>query len=256
MCRLLGVMTTSPSTLHHSLGQDLDAFRGMSEVHCDGWGAACWDDRDDLLCEKAPEAALHSAGFTRMSNGISTDAGILHLRKASPGMINWRENTHPFVVGSIAFAHNGYAWPPISLDRILGEVHADEPMGQTDSEQYFQIVLALMREMSAIEALDQATAMISQRADYLSLNCMMLTHDALYAVELWDAAAVAEKGDDPDTFTLRYRVGQDRVEVASSGWQLEGTEWEQLSSGRLLEVRRGDLRTRVHHLHSGRATAA
>lgn len=251
MCRLLGVVSTSACVPRELLGGELEPFRALSEVHCDGWGGAYWSEHDNLRCVKAPEPALGSRTFDELCDTARTDAAILHLRKASPGMSNVPENTHPFVAGSIAFAHNGYAWPNDALDELLDSAGGDQPVGATDSERYFRLVLALMREMDVVEALNEATSRIAAHTEFFSLNCLMLTHDALYAVECWDPPRVAAKGDDPETYALRYRVGEQSVVVASSGWQQQEPEWEAVSNGRLLEVRRGDLRTRVHRLRGG-----
>lgn len=248
MCRLLGVVANHTADLGELLGAELDPFRKLSSVHCDGWGIAYWDASDNLVSDKRPEAALNSAAFDAAVGAASTDAALLHLRKASPGMPNGAANTHPFVAGSIAFAHNGQIQPVSALDEVLDRLGGDPPVGDTDSERYFRIVLALLRDCGPVEALDRAIAAIVAAADFISLNCLLLTHDALYAAARWDDAAVAAKGDDPDTFTLRFRPRPDSVLVASSGWEQAAPIWEVLGNGQLLEVRRGDLRTTVHRL--------
>ncbi|MEO6879646.1 MAG: class II glutamine amidotransferase [Mycobacteriaceae bacterium] len=253
MCRLLGVVADRARTPRELLGAELDPFRSMSKVHCDGWGCAFWNESDQLRLTKAPEPALGSRTFDELCDTARTDATLLHLRKASPGMSNLAENTHPFLAGGVAFAHNGWAWPNDELDGLLTDAGGDAPVGSTDSERYFRLVLALAREGDVLQALDEATSQIAERTEFLSLNCLLLTHDALYAVEYWDPPRVAAKGDDPDTFALRYRVDTHAVVVASSGWEQQSPEWTALTNRRVLEVRRGDLRTRVHQL---RATAA
>lgn len=46
--------------------------------------------------------------------------------------------------------------------------------------------------------------------------------------------------DDPEYYTLRYRVTGDAVVVSSSGW---GRDWQELGDGELLAVRRRTLET-------------
>lgn len=260
MCRLLGVVADRARTPRELLGAELDPFRSMSKVHCDGWGCASWNGEGQLELVKAPEPALDSRAFDELCDTVRTDAALLHLRKASPGMINLPENTHPFLDGDIAFAHNGWAWPNQALDGLLDEAGAPAgggaPLGETDSERYFRLVLTLAREMNLVQALDEATSRIAGSTEFLSLNCLLLTREALYAVEYWDPPRVAAKGDDPDTFALRYRVDPHAVVVASSGWDQESPRWTALSNHRVLEVRRGDLRTRVHQLGADSAAVA
>lgn len=256
MCRLLGVVADRARTPRELLGAELDPFRAMSKVHGDGWGGALWSEDDRLRSVRAAEPALGSRTFDELCDTARTDAALLHLRKASPGMSNLPENTHPFLAGGAAFAHNGWAWPNEALDGLLDGAGGEAPVGQTDSERYFQLVLALMRESDVVPALDEATTRIAEHTELLSLNCLLLTHDALYAVEYWDPPRVAAKGDDPDTFALRYRVDNHAVVVASSGWRQQSPDWTPLSNGRVLEVGRGDLHTRVHRLRAGRAAVA
>lgn len=255
MCRLLGVVANHGAGLADLLGAELKPFRLLSDVHCDGWGIAYWDERDDLRSAKAPEAALHSAAFDAALDVAATDAALLHLRKASVGMPNEAQNTHPFLAGSIAFAHNGYIHPTATLDELLRAAHGPAPVGGTDSERYFGLLLAALRDTGPVEALERTITAITAAAEFISLNCLLLTHDALYAVVRYNAAAVAAKGDDPDTYTLRFRSRPDSVIVASSGWEQEAPDWEDLNDGQVLEIRRHDLRTTVHRLPRSRSAA-
>ncbi|MGI8881852.1 MAG: class II glutamine amidotransferase [Jatrophihabitans sp.] len=255
MCRLLGVVANRNAPLVGLLGAELDPFRRLSEVHCDGWGIAYWDEHDNLRSAKAPEAALGSTAFDAAADSAATDAALLHLRKASVGMPNGPQNTHPFQAGSIAFAHNGYIHPTETLDGLLGTAHGPAPIGDTDSERYFDILLAALRDSGPVEALDRTITAITDAAEFISLNCLLLTHDALYAAVRFDAAAVAAKGDDPDTYTLRFWSRPDSVIVASSGWDQAAPDWEDLNDGQLLEIRRHDLRTTVHRLRRSRSAA-
>lgn len=248
MCRLLAAVSPTAQPLTATLGQELAPFRELARVHCDGWGIAYWDDQDNLEVAKAPEAALDSAAFAQAVDTATTDAAILHLRKASAGMANLEQNTHPFVAGSMAFAHNGWVHPAEAVEEVLRSHQTPAPSGDTDSERYFALVRSFMSECGPVEALDRAICALAGGAQYLSLNCLLLTHDGLYAATRWNAAAVAAKGDDPDTFTLRFRARAGSVLVASSGWEQAAPDWEVLGNGQLLEVPRHTLRPTVHRL--------
>jgi predicted glutamine amidotransferase len=246
MCRLLGVVSTEPAPLTESLAEELGPFSQLSSVHCDGWGVAAWDAADDLVVTKHYGPALDEPGLLAECGRISTDAALLHLRKASVGLPVSLANTHPFAAGSVAFAHNGFFPPGGRIDELLVELDAGPPVGETDSERYFKIVLALMRTNGPVAALIQAGSMISERVDVVSLNALMLTNQALYAVTRYNVPREPEEDADPASYELRFRVSERGVVVASSGWEQPSPSWELLAQGTVLEIRRHDLGVSVH----------
>jgi predicted glutamine amidotransferase len=248
MCRLLGMVSNTHDRLPEQLRADLTGFAQLSDHHCDGWGIAYWNTQDDLVCEKAPEPAMRSSAFTAAVTAARTDAALLHLRKASPKMANTPANTHPFVAGSVAFAHNGYLSPLSELDELVAEAGGRPSTGGTDSERYFHLVLAELRQHGPVEALHRAATLIADRAEALSLNCLLLTHDALYASARYDEKVIAAANGDVASFELRYRISAGQVVVASVGWA-QPEPWRPLGNGQILQVDRADLRTTVHTLH-------
>jgi predicted glutamine amidotransferase len=247
MCRLLGVLSATPGDLAEQLGADLSRFAELSHTHCDGWGLAYWNAQDDLVTAKYPEPAQGSERFQAAVEAAFTDAALLHLRKASKNMANQMDNTHPFVAGSLAFAHNGYLAPLSALDELVSEAGGRPSVGATDSERYFNLVLARLGESGPVQALHEAAELIIDAAEVVSLNCLLLTHDALYASARYDEKVVLARGQELDLYELRYRVTPDHVAVASSGWS-QPAPWAALRNGEILEVRRHDLRTSVHSL--------
>lgn len=247
MCRLLGMVSDVHDPLTDQLGADLVEFTQLSSHHCDGWGMAYWSPADDLVCHKAPEPALHSADFARAAAEAGTDAALLHLRKASANMANVPANTHPFLAGSVAFAHNGYASPVSELDVLVAEAGGRPSAGDTDSERYFNLVLAELRRHGPVEALHRAALHIADRTEALSLNCLLLTHDALFASCRYDEKVILAQGSQVETFGLRYRAGAHQVIVASEGWA-QPEPWRPLHNGQILQIDRADLHTTVHTL--------
>jgi predicted glutamine amidotransferase len=248
MCRLLGVVSRAPAPLTETLSRDLEPFAALSSIHCDGWGMAYWDGDDDLVVAKSPEAALGSEDFWTSAKQADTDAAVLHLRKASTGMTPNPLNTHPFVAGSVAFAHNGYFAPLAAVEGELEQVGGRVPEGDTDSERYFGLVLAAMRDVGPVEALQSTARRIAAAADELvSLNALVLTQQALYAFAFWDATAPPSIESGTASYELMFRVAPDAVTVASDGWEPPGPQWERIYNGMVLEVSREDLRVTVHH---------
>jgi predicted glutamine amidotransferase len=242
MCRLLGWAGRRPATLADLLGEeDLAAFTGLSAHHRDGWGVARSTARG-VSVRKRPEAARTSRRFDRWARSHRSDLGLAHLRRATLNLSVGPANTHPFTDGRVAFAHNGSISPPTALDRLLIPRTADRRRGTTDSERYF---LAVAERLDAgatpEEALRTTADAIAATATFTSLNCLLLTPEALYALCRINPHGPIED-DDPEYYTLRYRVTDDTVVVASSGW---GDGWHDMADGDLLVVERHSLELSV-----------
>ena len=247
MCRLLGVMSATPSLpLADLLGSELEPFAALSSHHCDGWGISHWNEDDELVTAKEPEVARNSPGFRATIDGARTDAALLHLRKASVGMANLDANTHPFVADGVSFAHNGYFSPRAAVDELLAGMPARTCAGDTDSERYFALLLDEMESSAPVEALTRTARRIAGVAEVVSLNALLLTHEALYAFSYYDEEVIRRDGEDADSYVLRFRPGKENVIVASNGWEQASPTWEVLANGTILEIGRRDLRVTVH----------
>jgi predicted glutamine amidotransferase len=239
MCRLLGFVSATPITLVQLLGEeDLNDFTELSCKHADGWGVARAADYRaggaQVTVVKAPDSARDSDEFARQAMTQNSDIGLVHLRLATIGLSVCLENTHPFTDGNHAFAHNGSVKPPAALDPMIPPDLARRRAGQTDSERYFLALLGRLRQVDAETALAATVDEIGASLDYSSLNCMLLTPDALHACCRFDPAAVPDD-EDADYFPLRYKVSDGAVIVSSTGW---GSGWTSMANGELLTVRR------------------
>jgi predicted glutamine amidotransferase len=240
VCRLLGWTTREPTSLRDLLGEeDLAEFTALSAKHGDGWGVAR-STRRGVAVRKRPDAARTSATFARWAGRRRSDSGLAHLRWATLGLSIGQQNTHPFTDGRVAFAHNGSIRPPAALDALLTERSQRRRRGTTDSERYFLAVAQRLRDgATPADALRSTADEIAASTPFTSLNCLLLTPDELYAYCRFDAVGPFED-DDPEYYTLRYRVSDDAVVVSSSGW---GRDWSELANGELLVVRRRTLET-------------
>ena len=242
MCRLLGWVTRTPTSLHRLLGhEDLVDFTELSGLHGDGWGLAR-GVAGGMEVRKRPNTARMSDDFALWSRATRSDLGLVHLRRATLGLPVRAENTHPFTDGRLAFAHNGSISPPPALDVLLTPAASALRRGDTDSERYFLAVLSqLERGAGPADALREAVAQIAATASFTSLNCLLLTPDELYAVCFFDPDGHGG-GEAPDYYHLGFRATDDAVVVASSGW---GRGWQELANGELMVVRRGTLEVTV-----------
>lgn len=249
MCRLLGVVSTSSQPLSALLRDDLEHFTALSCEHSDGWGLGYADESGGFTVRRQPETAQSSAGYRAALEEARTDAAVLHLRKASPGMVNTALNTHPFTDGRIVFAHNGWCEDTGALDAELARAGGPPCEGTTDSERYFGLVVAALRSVSPEVALTGVSHRINAVTRTEALNCLLLTDEALYAFSSFDASRPTCSGRDPvATYTMCYRIGPEGVVVASSGREDPSLPWEPLPNGRVLRVGRRDLHTSVHRV--------
>jgi predicted glutamine amidotransferase len=241
MCRLLGYVSRTPTTLVELLGDgELDEFTELSCKHADGWGMA-WATEDGVDTTKSPDAARSSELFARTAREHLADLGLVHLRWATLGLNVVPENTHPFTDGAIAFAHNGSVKPPDSLDALVPQEFEAMRKGTTDSERYFLAVLARMRAVGPATALAETVSLIASSLEFSSLNAMIATPTELIAVSQFDPIAEAREAES-QYYQLRYRVESDAVIVSSSGW---GTGWQTVDNGEMLVVDRDTLAVSV-----------
>lgn len=241
MCRLLGTVSRAPVTLDQVLGERRGSFLALAHQHGDGWGHA-WAGPDGLEVRKGPDSALASEELAVLAAGQAAEAALTHLRWATLGLAVHPTNTHPFTADGLAFAHNGSISPPEALDDLVDPGLMALREGDTDSERYFLAVLSRVRRgASPAEALAATVAdVLASGARVHSLNCLLLTPQALLAVCCYDAGT----DEDPDYYPLLHRRDGQTVVVASTGWT-DGAGWSALENGQLLVVERGSLQTTV-----------
>ncbi|WP_067669167.1 class II glutamine amidotransferase [Nocardia miyunensis] len=250
MCRLLGVVTRVPRPLTEALDGLLEPFTALSREHADGWGIAARSGREQIITRGTDSA--HASPSYRAATEAVADAALLHLRLASPGSPIRPGNTHPFVAGTLAFAHNGFFSPREALDDLIEPELLAGATGDTDSERFFLRVLSRLRSENTdpVDAIAHTAADIQARATFGSLNCLLLTEGALYAYAQEDPESEVSRRRGPEFFRMHYRIGPIGAVVTSNG-VATGREWETLPYGRILEIRRSDLRVSTHAVTTG-----
>jgi predicted glutamine amidotransferase len=263
MCRLLGWVARPGVSLREVLGENsFGAFAQLSRIHADGWGlAAVRGDRVEV--RRSTTAAGTDPAFQQAATEVVTEGGLAHLRWASPGLPVELCNAHPFQYGSAAFAHNGGIYPLHRVGELLTGEWRSRLTGATDSEHYFLAIMAEVHDhgCDVPTAIRQVTARLAAQYQPSSLNALLLTPEALYAVNCHDASlkpvlpalepvpaagvAVAVEAEAP-YYDMRYRRTATSVVVASSGFaQPEGGGWTLLPNNSVLVAERGSSVTRV-----------
>lgn len=239
MCRLLGYVARRPTSVLEVLGQqDLEAFTALTAVHGDGWGMA-WQDPDDhtIRSMSSTDSAIRDPAYAQLARQRLGRAGIVHLRWATPGLPVTPQNTHPFLDGGYAFAHNGHISPVERLEGLLTRESQAKLRGDTDSERYFRFVMQCIDERGDdAKGLSQSLAVVTSEFPLASLNALMLTPTHLFGVHINSQASAPVKGlrklftsDDEfpyrhtdDYFAMDFRLTPDAVHVISSGIDPEG----------------------------------
>jgi predicted glutamine amidotransferase len=258
---MLGYCARDRASLAEVMGErGLGDFTNLSAFHGDGWGMAWYDDRRGHV-EKSPRRAADDPAYRELAHRRLGDVGLLHLRRATPGLPVHIRNSHPFRHGGILMAHNGAIHPQHRLGDLLTPAWSRRLTGTTDSERYFLHVMSRLETYpgDVIAALDDAVTHIDRTFEANSLNAVVLTPDALYAICWYDperipAAALTQvgySGPPGRYFDLAYTETDSAVVVASTGWPQEGWTW--LPNRHVLVIDRETLRTKVEPLRPGSA---
>ena len=189
MCELFAMSSRQPATVTFSL-EEFAHHGGRSGPHKDGWGIAYYQGRDAwVIKETVPASSSDLVRFIEC-HPLRSILVISHIRKATCGEVCF-ENTQPYCreLGGRAhvFAHNGdlvdiHRCPELRLGRI-------RPMGTTDSEHAFCVLLHLLEELwlnsEGIPRLEDRVAIVSFFASAIRelgpANFLYCDGDALFA---------------------------------------------------------------------------
>jgi glutamine amidotransferase len=208
VCELFGYSSATAN----SLALPLQWFRvrgGQAADNRDGWGIA-WRSAEGMRIHKEPVAATGCNTYENLARHLTSDLVIAHVRKANPPTANVLANTHPFQRDCCGrawvFAHNGVV-PAATTP--MGELAAQlcaQPLGDTDSEQAFCMVLERIAvtlsaasaapERDWLEALARAaeTLASSGRFNFVmsdGVHLIAYGHDRLHSLHAAGAVFVA-----------------------------------------------------------------
>ncbi len=233
MCRMLGYVTKSATTIPTLLGDSYPSFECLSKVqHGDGWGLA-WLEDGFVKVKKAPVAAENDPLYHDTVTKTLSNAAILHYRWATMNLSVTLENTHPFLDSDIAFCHNGSIPSLDVLESYIDSRRHDMIHGSTDSEAYFGAILSSGFEDDPLDVLVSTIRKLVESCTYSSLNAMILTPRTLYVVSAYNDEEIP-KGFPKDYYKVRYQNLENGIVVASSGWNQK--DWLELPNNTVFEV--------------------
>jgi predicted glutamine amidotransferase len=181
MCELFGMSCNKQVTISFTWR----GFIKRGSEHKHGWGVAFYPDGFSACIIKEPKPSTKSpmAEFLKSSNFIKSKIVISHVRWATRGDPYYR-NTHPFVRELFGrdwvFAHNG------TIDGEIPNPKFYEPIGETDSERAFCLILDRLRELGRNASLNEKARVIEEEARKFSrmstvFNFLMSNGEYLFA---------------------------------------------------------------------------
>jgi predicted glutamine amidotransferase len=250
VCRLFGLIA-SPNRVHASfwLLEAADSPLEQSLRNPDGTGLGYFTPVVGAVIDKEPLPAYEDPAFVREAKHVSSTTFVSHIRYATTGE-RTTENTHPFAIDGMLFAHNGMLQ---GLDAL--EAHLGRDMrfvgGDTDSERYFALVAKEIRARGNVGAgISAAVSWIAENLPVYSMNFVLATPNELWAFrypethQLFVLERRAGGGNGRRDLhhvsgTMRVHVPDLRrhssVVVASEPLD-DSARWRPLDSGELLRV--------------------
>lgn len=241
MCRLMAFSSLKETTVPNFMGDAFSGFIELSNVHHDSWGLALTDSGSTRVLKKA-ETASASHEFQSAIQSESATGGLLHFRWASPGLPVKEVNAHPFTHGDVSFIHNGALSPYDALQSLVSPTFAQFRKGETDSEEFFLYLLTEIESSGFVSGVTHAMANVKANFKYSSINSMIMNSDYLIITSEHDPKNKPDWADEI-YYELRYRIDENGVAVASSGWDQTG--WTLMNNHEMLIVDRKTLKTEL-----------
>src|ERR687890_803804 len=180
MCRVFGCVAAEPVSIRHELLEAENPLIRQSEEHDSGWGMAVYERADGAqpTLVRFPEAAYADGEFVRATE-LRGRIFNMHVRRATMGELSL-ENTHPFCLGNYTLGHNGTI---VRYPRLL-EPGVKRPEGDTDSEAFFNFLMAHYDASDPVGSLRNAIRTSVERPPSSALNFLFAAGDRLFAYRL------------------------------------------------------------------------
>jgi predicted glutamine amidotransferase len=181
MCRVFGCVAAEPASIRYELLEAANPMIRQSEEHDSGWGMAVYERANGLdpKLVRFPEAA-HADGDFRDATSMRGRIFNVHVRRATMGDLTLA-NTHPFCLGSYSFGHNGTI---VRYPRLVEPGVVTVPAGDTDSEAFFNFLMAHYDAGDPIGSLRHAIRTTIERSPFSGLNFLFSDGDRLFAYRL------------------------------------------------------------------------
>ena len=181
MCRVFGCVAAEPVSIRRELLEAENPIIRQSEDHDSGWGMAVYErpDGSDLKLVRFPEAAYNDGSFVRATSMRGRIFNV-HVRRATMGGLSL-VNTHPFSLGTYSLSHNGTI---VRYRRLLEHRGVSPPIGDTDSEHFFNLLMSGYDPAEPVECLRRAVTTAVECSPFSGLNFLFCDGQRLFAYRL------------------------------------------------------------------------
>jgi glutamine amidotransferase len=181
MCRVFGCVAAEPVSIRRELLEAENPIIRQSEDHDSGWGMAVYErpDGSDLKLVRFPEAAYNDGSFVRATSMRGRIFNV-HVRRATMGGLSL-VNTHPFSLGTYSLSHNGTI---VRYRRLLEHRGVSAPIGDTDSEHFFNLLMSGYDPAEPVECLRRAVTTAVECSPFSGLNFLFCDGQRLFAYRL------------------------------------------------------------------------
>jgi len=205
MCRMFAFMSRVSLKVQRSLVKADNALQTQSKGHPHGWGIAYYLTGQHTPHQvKSVEAAFSDDRFSRVSEFLTSNAVLAHVRKATVGELTL-ENTHPFEYAGWSFCHNGTIFGFRDFeDAVRERIHPrfhPHIAGTTDSEGLFYAVLS---------ELEKVGLNVEEPGDVWPEQ----TGEALAGLSRWIRDLSAETGADEREAMMNFVLTNGRILLA------------------------------------------
>jgi glutamine amidotransferase len=235
MCRLFAAAASAPIDVSFELLRSDNSILRQSERHDSGWGSAYYSDDGVPDVRRFPEAAHADEAFDEVTTGRSRLI-MVHVRRATIGDLKL-ENTHPFREGPYTYCHNGTILKASTLVPLADTA----PLGDTDSERFFNLLMTGFDPDDVIGSLRRTVERVCDECRFSALNFLFCDGQRLYGYRfgVYRLFALVRSLDlDADTQThyhLRLERPHREHVVLISSEQLDGRpEWTEIGQDELL----------------------
>ena len=241
MCRLFAAAASVPVDVSFELLHSDNSVLRQSERHDSGWGSVYYDSNGEPDVNRFPQAAHADESFDEITSGRARLL-MVHVRRATIGGLTL-ENTHPFTRGRYAYCHNGTILKASAL-----EPFADRPpLGDTDSERFFNMLMTDFDPGDVIASLRRAVERVCDTCRFSAVNFLFCDGQRLYAYRVgvyrlfWRMRAMDVDADTQTHFHVHMeQPGAAHVLLVASEKLSDTEPWSEFGQDELLVCDPGD----------------
>ena len=239
MCRLFAAAASDPVDVSFELLRSDNSVLRQSEAHDSGWGSVYYTEHGEEV-NRFPQAAHADESFDDLTSGRARLI-MVHVRRATIGGLTL-ENTHPFTRGPYSYCHNGTILKASDLEPLADR----PPVGDTDSERFFNLLMTDFDSGDVIASLRRAVERTCDTCRFSALNFLFCDGRRMYAYRFgvyklfWRLRSMNLDADTQTRFHLHLeRPRGEHVVLVASEELTEERALERVRPGRAAGVRPG-----------------